>query len=125
MRRQSPLRMAVLRPRIGEVEVNAVYLALSKHFRKLACIHADEKQVFDFRLQFFPFLYRAEQYAVVHLNTNVVDLRMQNRHIHQEASFSHSNLNMNRIFISKNLSPPSPAALRLLHNERTGSNHIF
>ena len=30
---------------------------------------------------------------------------MQNRHIHQETSFSHSNLNMNRIFISKNLAP--------------------
>ena len=36
MRCQSPFRMAVFRPRIGEVEVNAVYLALSKHFRKLA-----------------------------------------------------------------------------------------
>ena len=36
---------------------------------------------------------------------------------------SHSHFDMNRIFISKNLSPPSPAALRFLHNERTGSNH--
>ena len=125
MRRQSPLRMAVFRPRIGEVEVNAVYLALSKHFRKLACIHADKEQVFDFRLQFFPFLYCAEQHAVVHFNADVVDFRMQNRHIHQKAALSHTDLNMNRIFISKNFSPPSPAALRLLHNERTGSNHIF
>ena len=42
-----------------------------------------------------------------------------------ETALSHTDLNMNRIFISKNFSPPSPAALRFLHNERTGSNHIF
>ena len=74
MRRQSPLRMAVLRPRIREVEVNAVHFAFCEYFRKLARV-LRMKTGFKFCfLIFHVSVPRAEQYAVVHLNTNVVDL---------------------------------------------------
>ena len=100
--------MACFRPRIREIQIDLLDFALLKDFREQPCIDAHEHQIcklLSFLLQSLSLLECTEKHTVIHLDPHIIDLRMKLRHIHKEATFSHTNFNMKRLVFRKHLSP--------------------
>ena len=71
---QASLGMAVLRPGIGEVQLDPVDLSLPEYLVDIFGIHADEFQIG--KLIFLHFLDRTEQDTGIFFNAHIVDLRI-------------------------------------------------
>lgn len=102
--------MAVLRPGIGEVQIDPVYFTFSEYLIDIFGIHTDEFQVG--KLIFLHFLDRTEQDTGIFFNAHIVDLVDLIWRGYAETSLSHTDLDMNGVIVTKDLMPGSGAAFQ-------------
>ena len=117
--------MAVLRPGIGEVQIDPVDLSLPEYLVNIFGIHADEFQIG--KLIFLHFLDRTEQDTGIFFNAHIVDLRIWFGEGMQETSLSHTDLDMNGVIVTKDLMPGSGAAFQSIfrYHVRTFCDHFM
>ena len=104
---QTSFRMSVFGPRIGKVQINAVYFMFSEHIADIFSIHTDKTQVFRQCLQCICFFQSTDKHAGIFFNTDIVDFRILLCQCCDKLAFSHTYFNVDRMIISKNCMPVS------------------
>lgn len=107
---QTAVRLAVLRPRIREIQVDAVHLAGGEDIRQQAGIDGQEGEIPKLgalRHPQFPLLQSLQKDGVIALDADVVDVRMQYRHLLDELTLAHADLYVKRMVIAEKCLPLS------------------
>ena len=101
------LGVPVLRPRIGEIQVDPVHFFLAKIFTDQLSISPDEQQVL--RLGLVQLVERPDQDTGILLYSDIINICIFNRQLIDKLAFSRSYLQMNRMIVTESLSPFSSA----------------
>ena len=125
--------MAVLRPWIRKIQVNALDLIRSKHLLNMLRIHTDKEKIsksnpFLFFIG-FPALDRTDQNTGELLNPNKINIRISSGKLRDELSLTHTNLNVDRVIIAENSVPISLVLIKntfiiLIYRKRTVGNTL-
>jgi hypothetical protein len=106
--------MSVLGPGIGEIQVDPVHFSLVKIFADQFRVSSDKEEIL--RLGRIQLIQRSDQYTGVLLNSYIIDIRIFYRQLIDKFTFSRSDLQMDRVFISESLSPLSLYGSRVLYD---------
>ena len=121
-RRETPAGMSFLGPGIGKIEIDFVYLSVSKKGVDQFRVSAYKNKIL--KLQFLLLFEAAQKDAGIFFNTDIINLRMFLRKLHDKTSLAGSDFQMERFFISKNRSPVSAMFFRFLYDPGTCSDRI-
>ena len=126
--------MAVLRPGIRKVKIDAVHFLRSKNIGKQPGIQPQKADIPECLPCFgkcVHLLERSQEHTVVHLNAHVGNFGMSSGHFHQKTALSHADFDMDRSVRSEKAPPASLQLLRLLDHPAAardgvpGSGYVF
>ena len=109
--------MAVLGPGIREVQVDPVHFPFVKILADQFGVSPYKEKVL--RLGLIQLVKGSDQHTGILLNTDIVDIRVLLRQLIDKFTFSGTDLQMNRVIVSKSLSPFSFTGRRILHDPLT------
>ena len=111
--RKPALRVALLRPGVAEIDVEAIHLARRKNL--LDVIDIEDQQAHVRELQLRHLLRGGVEHILLHLNADEVDLGMTCGHARDEIALARAELDMQRCLALEPLLPMSLAFLTDAH----------
>ena len=114
--------MPVLGPGIRKIQIDPVNLSRSEYILNILRFHPDKGNVL--KLILFQLLNSSQKHAGVFFYAHVIDIWIHSGIVHDKTPFTHTYLNIKRVFVSKVFTPSAGHFFRLVYTKPAVRYHF-